>query len=398
MTHRTLREGAMLAIALLKFSRAGNFLLWKIFSKGGTTMHHSFVHHSRAGSLFLTLLTVLVLSFLFSSCDIGISLPGSSTSSTTCQSNCIIGTGAQGLQIFVEPNAGESPVTGAIESAKHSVWLEMYILSDRKVMYALEDAANRGVDVRVMLEPHPYGTRAPTETMDQLRAAGVKVEDSSPSFALTHEKGMIIDGTTAFIMTSNFSRSGLGGYSSSSNYNNREYDIVDSNPQDVQTIAAIFQADWNRSSVQINDPNLIVSPVNSRSDLTALINSARSTILIESEEMNDSSIEQALANAVTHGVKVDVILPAPSGSSGDSNSQGISTIKSGGVQVREDGSLYMHAKLIVIDEQKAFVGSENFSAESLDSNRELGIYIADQGVLQTVMQTFEQDWNASQSV
>ncbi len=153
------------------------------------------------------------------------------------------------MQIFVEPDAGESPVTGAIESAKQSVWLEMYILSDRKVINALEDAANRGVDVRVMLEPHPYGTTPPTATMDQLRAAGVKVEDSSPSFALTHEKGMIIDGSTAFIMTSNFSRSGLGGYSSSSSsssYNNRDYDIVDTNPQDVQTIAAIFQADWNR--------------------------------------------------------------------------------------------------------------------------------------------------------
>jgi cardiolipin synthase len=362
-------------------------------------MFHPFVH-CKTGSVIVTLLIVITLSVLLGSCDVNVSLPGSPTTSnnTTCQSNCTLGQGVQGLQIFVEPDAGESPVTSAIESAKQSVWLEMYILSDSKVIYALEDAANRGVDVRVMLEPHPYGTTPPTETMDKLRAAGVKVEDSDPSFALTHEKGMIIDGTTAFIMTSNFSRSGLGGYSSSSNYNNREYDIVDTNSQDVQTIANIFQADWNRSSAQINDPNLVVSPINSRSDLTTLINSARSSILIESEEMNDTSIEQALANAAKRGVKVDVILPAPSGSSGDSNSQGISAIKSGGVQVREDASLYMHAKLIVIDQQKAFVGSENFSAESLDHNRELGIIIADQGVLQTVLQTFQQDWYASQGV
>jgi cardiolipin synthase A/B len=89
----------------------------------------------------------------------------------------------------------------------------------------------------------------------------------------------------------------------------------------------IFIADWNRSNVQFNDPNLVVSPINSRNDFTTLINSARSTLLIEAEEMNDSDIEQALVNAAQHGVQVEVILPAASSTSGDSNSQGIATIE-----------------------------------------------------------------------
>jgi phosphatidylserine/phosphatidylglycerophosphate/cardiolipin synthase-like enzyme len=116
--------------------------------------------------------------------------------------------------------------------------------------------------------------------------------------------------------------------------------------------------------------------------------------------MNDAAIEQALANAAQHGVKVQAILPSPhgSGSSGDSNSQGINTIKQGGVQVREDPRLYMHAKIIVVDGQKAFVGSENISTQSLDQNRELGIIVSDTGVLHTLEQTFQQDWGDSQSV
>src|SRR5436305_13086214 len=97
--------------------------------------------------------------------------------------------------------------------------------------------------------------------------------------------------------------------------------------------STIFQADWNHTTAQFNDSNLVVSPVNSRNDFTSLINSAHHTLLITNEEMNDSGIEQALANAAQHGVRVEVILPAPSGSSGDSNSQGISVIKQGGVQV-----------------------------------------------------------------
>ncbi|HEY6408333.1 MAG TPA: phospholipase D-like domain-containing protein, partial [Ktedonobacteraceae bacterium] len=290
-------------------------------------------HQGTTGATYLKYLVVVALCILLAGC--GINLPASSNA--TCQGNCTTGPGVQGVQVYVEPDAGEHPITDAISSAKKSVWVEMYILSDRNVMRALEEAANRGIDVRVMLEPHPFGGGgSPARTMDQLRAAGAKVEESSPSFALTHEKGMIIDNTTVFIMTSNFSRSALGGYSGSNGYSNREYDIVDVNPQDVQAVVAIFQADWDRTTAQFNDANLVVSPVNARNAFVALINSARSTLLVEAEEMNDSAVEQALTNATQRGVQVQVILPASHSSSGDSNGQGIAALKQGGVQVRED--------------------------------------------------------------
>jgi cardiolipin synthase len=110
----------------------------------------------------------------------------------------------------------------------------------------------------------------------------------------------------------------------------------------------IFNADWNRTTAQFNDSNLVVSPVNSRSDFTSLISSAHHTLLIEAEEMQDSVIEQAIAGTAQRGVHVQVILPSPRGSSGDSNSSGIDVIKQAGVQVREDSRLDMHAKIIVV--------------------------------------------------
>jgi cardiolipin synthase A/B len=353
----------------------------------------------RRGSYVLTSFVVLILCALLIGCDVNISPTGGNFGSISsgCQGNCTTGSGVKGVQVFVEPDAREQPILDAIAGAKKSVWLEIYLLSDRNVLRGLEEAANRGIDVRVMLEPHPFGGGgSPARTMDELKAAGAKVEDSNPSFALTHEKGMIVDETTAFIMTSNFTRSALGGYSGSSGSTNREYDIVDTNPADVQAVSAIFQADWQRTTAQFNDANLVVSPINSRNDFTRLIGSAHHTLLIEAEEMNDSGIEQALSDAARHGVHVQVILPAPGGSSGGSNSQGIDTIKQGGVDVREDARLYMHAKIIIVDGQKAFVGSENISTQSLDQNRELGIIVSDQGVLHTLQQTFQQDWGDSQ--
>ena len=210
--------------------------------------------------------------------------------------------------------------------------------------------------------------------------------------------GMIIDGTTAYIMTSNFSRSALGGSSGSSGTRNREYGIIDTNSQDVQAVSAIFNADWNHTPAQFNDANLVVSPVNSRSAFITLIGSARHTLLIEAEEMNDSAIEQALVSAARSGVQIEVILPAPRGSASDSNSQGIAAIKQGNITVREDPQLYIHAKIIIADGGKAFVGSENISTQSLDQNRELGILVSDTNVLSKLQSTFQTDWGVSKIV
>ncbi len=360
-------------------------------------MYYFIFSSSKAGFNFLKYPVVVALCFVLASCT-GNILPGISNS-PQCQSNCGVGSGVQGVQVFVEPDDGEQVITNAIGSAQKSIWLEIYILSDRNVIRALEEAANRGLDVRVMLEPHPFGGgTSPSKTLDTLAASGIKTQFTNPSFSLTHEKGMIIDDTTAYIMTSNFSRSALGGSSGSSGYRNREYGIIDTIQQDILATEEIFVADWNRSTVQFNDPNLVVSPINSRNDFTTLINSARSTLLIEAEEMIDSDIEQAIANAAQHGVQVEVILPVANTSSGDSSSQGIAIVKQSGAQVREDPQLYMHAKIIVVDNKVAFVGSENISAPSLDQNRELGIIVSDPSALNKIQTTFQYDWGVSQNV
>ena len=340
------------------------------------------------------ILLVLIVALALAGCNAGVTTSGITT--TASDSTTTSGSGAQGVQVFVEPAAGYHVIADAINGAKKSVYVEMYLLTERHIISSLEEAAHRGLDVRVMLDGHPYGSGSvsPTQTLDRLNAAGVQAKTTNPTFALTHEKGMVIDGATAYITTANYTVSALGGSSSTTN---REYGIIDTNTQDVQTVTDIFNADWNRTNVRISDPNLVVSPINSRNNFTALINSAHKTLLIEAEEMQDSGIEQAIVNAAKRGVQIQVIAPLPSNASSDSNSQGISTIKQGGAQVKEDGHYYMHAKIIVVDGQKAFVGSENISTASLERNRELGILVSDSGVINTLQQTFQQDWGDSQS-
>ncbi len=356
----------------------------------------------RRGQSVLNYCCLLVFCVFLVGCDVNLTTTGGSTngvgSGSSCQQNCTAGPGVSGgLSVIVEPEAKVTPLVDAIRGAKKSVWLEIYLLTNKSIITALEDDANNGIDVRVMLEQHPFGggSVSPSETLDQLKAAGIKAQFTNPVFALTHEKGMVIDNTTAFIMTSNFTNAALG---TGSSLLNREYDIIDTNSQDVQAVAAIFQADWARTTASFNAPNLVVSPVNSRSDFSSLIGSAKKTLLIEAEEMNDTAIEQAIVAAGERGVEIQVILPAPSSSSSDSNGSGIAAIKKSNIAVKEDHHRYMHAKIIVVDGKEAYVGSENISAQSLDQNRELGLILSDSSVLNTLEQTFQTDWGDSRPV
>jgi len=187
-----------------------------------------------------------------------------------------LGTGIHPSRLFVEPDDGVAPLSTAIHDSQHSVWVEMYELTNKSIIHALEYAHANGVDVRVILEPHPYGSGAINQAAyDNLMAADIPVHWSPSRFALTHQKSMVVDGASTYVMTTNFTRAAFRA--------NREFDVVDDDPVDVAAVAAIFSADWNDRpyTPAVLDPNLPLSPVDSRLLLTALVASAtrRSTCM-----------------------------------------------------------------------------------------------------------------------
>jgi phosphatidylserine/phosphatidylglycerophosphate/cardiolipin synthase-like enzyme len=238
-----------------------------------------------------------------------------------------------------------------------------------------------------MLEQHPYGfdVVAPQRTLQTLTTAGIQAKFANSAYTYTHAKMLIIDGATLFVLTANLSQSGLGG---SSLGRNREYGVIDTHGDDVAEAVAIFQADWNRTQPVLHDTNMVVSPVNSRAKITALIASAQSSLLIEDEEMYDTSSEDGLIAAARRGVSVRLILPG----SADIETADVVRLKAGGVQLVYVSAPFIHAKVIVADGRLAFVGSENFSATSLDENREIGLLLSDTTALATITTTFERDW------
>lgn len=291
----------------------------------------------------------------------------------------VMGPGIQSATMLVEPRDGPRGITRVINRAQTSLFVEVYILSDARIIHALERASAQGVAVYVLLEPHPYGLGSQAVGVaERLRAAGIRVRWSRPGFVYTHAKTIVADGRVAIISTANFSRSAFS--------HNREFLLIDHRRRDVRAISAIFRADWDRVSTRINDDDLLISPDNSRSKLVRLIESARHYLDVYAEEIADGPMEHLLARMRDRGVTVRVLLPIAA-------TPGARWLVAHGVAVRALASPYIHAKAIIADGREAFVGSENLSTTSLDRNREVGILVRGADVV-VLGRVFSRDWSS----
>jgi cardiolipin synthase len=284
--------------------------------------------------------------------------------------------------VFIEPADGRTPIIDEIDAAKRSIDLEVYILTDDVILKALQRAQDRGVAVRVMLEEHPFGGDGhQPATFARLEDGGIAVRWSNPLFRFSHIKTMVVDDEVALIMNQNLSASSFS--------KNREFAVVTNRPDAVHTAAAIFEADWTRGGEPDPRP-LVVSPTNARAELLALIAGANQSLDVYAEVLRDPEMLTALADAESRGVAVRVIV-SPSADFREARA----TLVAAGVDLRLLSRLYVHAKVIVADGRRAFIGSENISATSLDLNRELGIIVDDPVSLARIRSTFDADFRVA---
>jgi len=293
--------------------------------------------------------------------------------------------GSGTVGVFVEPDDGREPILDELNAATSSIRLAVYLLSDREIIDALKQAHNRGVDVRVLLEDAPFGGPGnQPEIYAELERAGIAVRWSDPRYRFTHIKTFIIDERVAIIMNLNLTRSSFT--------RNREFAAITTREEEVKQALAIFDADWNRAEDPPDGP-LVVSPGSSREEIEALLASATESLDIYAEVVRDSRIVSLLSAAEDRGVDVRIILPPDD----DENDREILFgLMDDGIEVRTVPGLYIHAKLIIVDGEKAFVGSQNFTATSLDLNRELGIILTDPVNVGRLISVFESDFRAGE--
>ena len=268
-------------------------------------------------------------------------------------------------QEWTEPSAGYGFLDSAINAAKYDLDVSIYELSDPIVERDLVARAKAGVNVRVLLNADYEGRRENASAYATLRAGGVHVE-WAPSDQIFHAKYVVVDERSAYIGTGN-----LVPYDYAST---RDFWVVDDDPIDVAAVAATFSSDFAHHVLAGEGPGGLVWSPGSAPALLGLINAARSTLLVENEEMDDRSVELALEAAAARVVDVELVMTQDS-----QWTAVLRTLARAGVHVRtlNSSQVYIHAKVLCADctsrAGTVFVGSENFSTSSLSYNRELGV-------------------------
>lgn len=301
--------------------------------------------------------------------------------------------------LIVSPRDGHAPFTDAIDAAKEQVLMVMFHLSEKSVITSLKAAGNRGVEIKVILDREIAAKFASAAgIIADLKAAGVQVETSSPAFSITHEKSMLIDGKTLFItsmnMTTIFNRT-------------RDFGIVTGEKAEVDEYKTFFDTDWSNAqtgsgTTPRDSTDLVWSPTSSTAKVTALIASAKKTIEIMVENFGSSDIQAALIAAAKSGVAVRVLVPACiEGASPNRNEPFLDQLMAGGVDARVMAATpstampYTHAKLMVVDKHKFYLGSENFSFNSLMKAREVGIVRDNAGIAKEIAAIFDGDFGVA---
>jgi len=315
-------------------------------------------------------------------------LPSGSGAGGGSRSGGAIAASGGALRVLAEPEAGLGQLYALIKSARSTVDLTMYELNDPTAEGDLIADAHRGVSVRVILDRHLEGERNQA-TYRYLRAHGVHVA-WAPATMTYHQKTLTVDDKTSVIMTLNMVTSDYAG--------TRDFAVIDASHADVAAIVATFNADFSGSGKSYAPPDgadLAWSPTNSQSVTLSLIKGARRTLAVENEEMGDSTITSALVTAARRGVHVTIIMTRQS----SWNAAFRKLVKAGAhVSTYADSSsvIYIHAKAIVADagraDQRAFVGSENFSVASLRRNRELGVVTTQHAVVAAVSAVLAHDF------
>jgi len=295
-------------------------------------------------------------------------------------------------QLIVLPDETAKPIIDAINAAKKSLRVKMFVFSDPSLVDAVTRARKRGVDVRVMLnKARRSGEEDNQATAKKLRAVKIEVIDTNPEFDVTHEKSMVVDDETAFIQSLNWASKNLT--------ETRDYAVVSTHGPEVKEIIDCFEADWARKPFQVdNDTLLIWCNGNGRDRIARFIDGAKHTLFVQNERYQDAVIIERLVRARERGVKVHVMARPPHKLKKEKLIEGVGGLRimdDVGIKVHKLKHLKLHGKMLLADSSRAIIGSINLAPGSFDSRRELAIEVHKAELVERLHKIAHHDWKHS---
>jgi len=295
--------------------------------------------------------------------------------------------------LIVLPDDTAKPILDAVNGAQRSLNIRMFLFTDPTLLKAVIAAKHRGVKVRVMLNPARRSGESENEkARHELTQAGIEVRDSSPEFAVTHQKSMVIDDETGFVESLNWETRDLT--------ETRDYAVVTTDATEVAEMVKCFDDDRaHRKFIPRPESRLIWCPNNGRERIAAFIDSAKETLWLQNERYQDTVMIEHLVRAVNRGVRVHIMARPPHTLKQDKLVEGVGGLRimhDVGAKVHKLKGLKLHGKMLLADESRAIVGSINLSPGSFDARRELAIETDSHHVVRQLVKTSQHDWKHSE--
>ncbi|MFZ9854714.1 MAG: cardiolipin synthase [Limisphaerales bacterium] len=318
------------------------------------------------------------------------------------------------VELLSEYEASLERLATDIRNARLRVHLLYYIYGDddvaERVTQALEQAARRGVQCRLLLDG--IGSKQALKTVaPRLRAVGVEVTEVLPVRFLrprgtrvdirNHRKVAIIDGQIGYVGSQNVvAPRFVPGFP------NEELVARVTGPI-VAELGAVFWVDRLQETEPTADSSPGWGPTERTGDVVAqlipsapshrqqtfamllvsLIHQARRNVTITTPYfVPDEPFLAALRTAIERGVQVRLIVPLHSNQRLTvlAQSSYYEELLEAGVEIHQYRTHFLHAKSLVIDDDLVIVGSSNMDIRSFAINAEANLLIHDATVARQV--------------
>ena len=277
------------------------------------------------------------------------------------------------MELLTQPGSGIKPLLNGIDQAKETIQIVIFRFDRGEIEAALSRAARRGVFVHALVaytSTGQGGERTLRNLEMRLLSDGVSVARTATDLVRYHDKLMMIDKQKLYMLGFNYTYIDIE--------RSRSFGIATEKKEWVAEAEKLFLADATRQTYTPECDTFLVSPGNSRAQLTKFIEATQKQLLIYDGKLSDPEMMRLLMLKAKAGVEIRVIGKAGKHSAG---------IKVAPLDMR------LHAQAIVRDGEQMYLGSQSLRALELDQRREVGVILDDKDIIQKVQTTFEADWS-----
>lgn len=279
------------------------------------------------------------------------------------------------LKLLIQPDDGLAPILAAIKGAKESIEIVIFRFDRPEIEAALKIAVGRGVHVHALIA---YVNRGGEQNLRALEMrfleAGVTVARSSDDLVRYHDKMLLVDRKTVYVLSFNYTAHDIDF--------SRGFGLVTSEKKWVAEAARLFEADSKRQPYSPSADEFVVSPLNARKVLSTFLRKAKKELLIYDPKIADREMLRILNERLKSGVEIRII--------------GRLGKRANGLAAKKLLKLRLHTRTIIRDRAQAFVGSQSLRKAELDSRRELGMIVHDAKLVNKLAEVFDSDWKGSE--